>query len=160
MPATEGTPSPRTGVRLGIDPGSVRVGVARSDPAGTVSVPVTTVLRGRNDVTELVALVDEYEAIEVVVGSPLSLNGKPGPSATVAMEFARRLAEAIPHIPVRVVDERLTTVEATRALQSSGKNAKQSRSVVDQAAAAILLQHVLDAERMTGHSPGTIVRTS
>jgi putative holliday junction resolvase len=143
-------------VRLGIDVGSVRIGVAACDPAGSIATPVETVRRGVGDLDRLGALAREYEAVELVVGLPLSLSGAPGKAAGLAREFAVRLAGAVP-VPVRMVDERLTTVDATRTLRESGLAGKRHRSVIDQAAAVIILQNALDAERSTGIPPGVSV---
>jgi putative holliday junction resolvase len=148
----------RRGIRIGIDVGSVRIGVARSDPEGMLAVPVETVPRGRGDIQAIVGLVSDYEAIEVLVGFPLGMNGKPGKAAAIAEQFAATLAQALPLISVRLVDERLTTVQAQRGLKSAGISTRQGRNVIDQAAAAIILQYALDAERAAGEPIGTIVR--
>jgi putative Holliday junction resolvase len=146
-----------TGVRLGIDPGDARIGVARCDAAGILATPVETVRRGRGDLDRIAELREEHEAVEVVVGLPRSLSGKEGPAAgevgTKAPEQGRRRGER----PVRLVDERLTTVSAESMLRASGRTAKNQRSVVDQAAAVLILQHVLDTERRTGAAPGQLL---
>ena len=135
-------------MRLGVDVGRVRVGVARSDPDGMIAVPVETVQR-RGDagpvVDRIVVIAAEVDAIEVVVGLPISLSG--GDTASTA--DSRAVAEAIAArgLSVRLVDERLTTVSAQSALRASGRTTRGSRGVVDQVAAVILLQHALDAER-------------
>ena len=148
----------RSGVRLGVDVGSVRIGVARSDPAGILASPLETVKRGKGDLDRLVALVGEYEAVEVVVGLPTSLSGREGPAAEGARAFAARLARRLPADTVRLYDERLTTVTAENGLRAGGVRGRERRKVVDQAAAAVLLQAVLDGERATGRPPGEIVR--
>ncbi|TDD71444.1 Holliday junction resolvase RuvX [Actinomadura rubrisoli] len=150
----------RQGVRLGVDVGSVRVGVARCDPGGILASPLETVKSGRGDVDRLVALVAEHEAIEVVVGLPTSLSGREGPAAEAARRFARRLAERLPPETVRLYDERLTTVTAEAGLRAGGVRGQARRKVVDQAAAAVLLQAALEGERLTGSPPGEIVRGS
>ncbi|POM23241.1 putative Holliday junction resolvase [Actinomadura rubteroloni] len=147
----------RTGVRLGVDVGSVRTGVARSDPGGVLATPLETVRSGRGDVDRLVALVAEYEAVEVVVGLPTSLSGREGPAAASARRFARMLARRLPAGTVRMYDERLTTVTAESGLRASGVRGQARRKVVDQAAAVVLLQAALDAERTTGRPPGESV---
>jgi putative Holliday junction resolvase len=155
-------------VRLGVDVGSVRVGVATCDPAGLIATPVETVRRGRGDLDRLVALVVERDAVEVVVGLPTTLAGRHGAAAEAAEEFAGRLAARlagpsadggsdVPDVPVRLVDERLSTVGAQRDLQRSGVDTRRGRSVVDQAAAVIILQTALDAERHSGSAPGRLV---
>jgi putative Holliday junction resolvase len=149
----------RSGVRIGVDVGSVRIGVARSDPGGTLAVPVETVKRGKGDLDAIVALAQGYEALEILVGLPLGLSGKPGGAAEIAARFAAELALKATPIPVRLVDERLTTVQAQRGFKESGVTTRQGRSIVDQAAAAIIVQHALDSERQTGEPLGTTVRT-
>ena len=147
----------RHGVRLGIDPGEARVGVARSDPSGFLATPVETVRRGDGDVERLVALLAEEEAVEVVVGLPRSLSGGEGPAAARVREFAGRLAREVAPVPVRLCDERLTTVSAESMLRERGRKGRSRRAVVDQAAAVLILQHALDTERATGTPPGEIV---
>jgi len=136
--------------------GKVRIGVARTDFHGMLATPVETVARGDGDVGRILAIVDELEAAELIVGLPLSLSGTHTPSTDDAMSFARRLASAT-SVPVRLVDERLSTVSAHAALRASGRNAKNSRSVVDQVAAVIIVQHALDFERTAGNPPGVVV---
>ncbi|MDS1271373.1 Holliday junction resolvase RuvX [Lipingzhangella sp. LS1_29] len=149
---------------MAVDPGSVRIGVARSDPAATLAVPVTTVRRGAGDLTRIAELIVEHEAREVVVGFPASLHGGEGPAARRTRRFARELAGVVSPIPVRLVDERLTTVTAEaqlRAGASTGKigarGGRARRAVVDQAAAVVLLQGALDTEKTTGSPPGEVV---
>jgi len=142
-------------VRLGIDVGKARVGVARSDLHGMLATPVETVPRRADTVDRLVALAAEHEAIELVVGLPLSMSGADTASTADAREIAAQLAAR--GLAVRLVDERLTTVSAQRALHGAGRTTKSSRSVVDQVAAVILLQHALDHERSRGDAPGAIL---
>lgn len=146
----------RHGVRLGVDPGDARIGVARSDPSGILATPVETVRRGRGDLRRLRQLVTVEEAVEVVVGLPRSLSGSEGPAAEKTREFAAQLAERIAPVPVRLVDERLTTVTAEAMLRDQRKG-QQRRAVVDQVAAVVILQHALDTERATGRAPGEVV---
>lgn len=136
--------------------GKVRIGVARTDFHGMLATPVETVARGDGDIGRILAIVDELEAAELIVGLPLSLSGTHTPSTDDAVSFARRLASAT-SVPVRLVDERLSTVSAHSALRASGRNAKNSRSVVDQVAAVIIVQHALDFERTAGNPPGVVV---
>lgn len=147
----------RTGVRLGIDPGDARIGVARSDPSGFLATPVETVRRGAGDLARLQALVVEHEAFEVVVGLPRSLSGSEGPAAAKVREFADALARMVAPVPVRLSDERLTTVSAESMLRERGKKGAKRRAVVDQAAAVVILQHALDSERSRGSAPGEVV---
>jgi putative holliday junction resolvase len=145
----------RAGVRLGIDVGTVRIGIARSDPAGTLAVPVETVARGRGDLDRIAALVAEVEAVEVIVGLPISLSGEEGSAAAKAREFAHSLAARLSPVPIRLVDERLSTVGAQRNFHDQGMSIRRTRGRIDQAAAAIILQSALDAERSSGRPPGT-----
>ena len=147
----------RPGVRIGIDPGEARIGVARSDPTGFLATPVETVRRGRGDLSRLARLVREAEAMEVVVGLPRSLSGGEGPAAARARDFAAALAVRVAPVPVRLQDERLTTVAAEAMLRDRGKKGASRRAVVDQAAAVLILQHALDTERETGRPPGEMV---
>ncbi len=144
----------RPGVRLGLDPGDARVGVARSDPSGFLATPVETVRRGKGDLKRIAEIAVEEEAVEVVVGLPRSLSGGEGPAAEKVREFAVRLAARVAPVPVRLVDERLTTVSAEAMLRDRGKKGQQRRAVVDMAAAVMILQHALDSERATGAPPG------
>ena len=148
----------RPGVRLGIDVGTVRIGVARSDPSATLAVPVETVARGAGDLDRLAELAAEYEPVEIVVGMPLTLQGKRGPAAHAAREFAVALAGRIPGVPVRLVDERMSTVTASRGLREAGRGSRSARSVVDQAAAVVIVQYAIDSERATGRAAGELVQ--
>jgi putative Holliday junction resolvase len=147
----------RSGRRLGVDVGAVRIGVAVCDPHGMLATPVETVPAGQGDLDRIGALAAEYGVVEVVLGLPRSLSGGEGPAAAKARAFADRLVGKIQPIPVRLVDERLTTVTATRGLRESGVRGRKSRAVVDQAAAVVILQNALDAERGSGRPPGTLV---
>jgi putative Holliday junction resolvase len=151
----------RHGVRLGLDPGDARIGVARSDPSGFLATPVETLKRGRGDLARireiLTQIAEESEVLEVVVGLPRSLSGGEGPAATKVRGWAGELARAVDPIPVRLADERLTTVGAEAMLRDRGRKGADRRAVVDQVAAVLILQQVLDAERETGTAPGEIV---
>ncbi len=144
-------------MRLGIDVGSARIGVARSDPGGVLASPLATVRRGGGDVAELARLAAENNAMEIIVGLAVGLRGAEGRAAADGREFAVRLAGRTAPLPVRLADERFTTVLAHAALQSSGHDAKARRPAVDKAAAAVLLQGALDAERSTGEPAGQLV---
>lgn len=141
-----------TGVWLGVDVGTVRVGVARSDPRGVLASPVATVSRG-SGVAELARLVREHAAVGVVVGLPVTLAGREGASAAMARDYAEQLARVISPIPVELVDERLTTVAAERRLAARGVRGRARRAIVDQAAAVEILQHWLDAKRAQSDGP-------
>ncbi|NLU73707.1 Holliday junction resolvase RuvX [Streptomyces sp. HNM0575] len=149
----------RRGRRLAVDVGDARIGVASSDPDGLLATPVETV-PGRDLPAarrRLAALVTEYEPIEVVAGLPRSLNGGEGPAAAKVREFAGELARKITPVPVRLVDERMSTVTAAQDMRASGVNSKKGRSRIDQAAAVVILQNALETERMSGSPPGECV---
>lgn len=175
----------RRGVRLGVDVGSVRVGLAVSDPDGVLATPVETLARdtprpaptsdgfatppapGKGpkpirsgeapaDLRRIADEVVERAALEVLVGLPRSLSGGEGPAARAARDYARALAQLVA-VPVRLVDERLSTVAAHRSLRDAGMKGRKQRAVVDQVAAVVLLQNALDSERSTGRPPGVPV---
>jgi putative pre-16S rRNA nuclease len=150
----------RRGVRMGVDVGDVRIGVARSDPSGMIATPLETVARGKGDLARLLALATEEDAVEVVVGLPRSLSGGEGPAAAKVRDFARRIADTVAPVPVRLCDERLSTVSAEAVLRGQGRKGQRRRAVVDQAAAVVILQNALDTERGTGTPPGELVATS
>jgi len=147
----------RVGVRLAVDVGSVRIGVARCDRDGLLASPLTVVRRGAGDLDALAGLVREAEPIEVVAGLPTSLSGREGIAAAGARSFAAELAGRLAPIPVRLVDERFTTTQAHDALRRGGQDSRARRGTVDAAAAAVLLQAALDTERATGNPPGQLV---
>jgi putative pre-16S rRNA nuclease len=144
----------RSGIRLAVDVGSARIGVAKCDRDGLLASPLATVRRGRGDLDELAGLAREHEAVEVIVGLPTGLSGREGPAAAQARAFAAAIAARLDPLPVRLVDERFTTTLAHGALRQAGRDSRQRRPVVDQAAAAVILQGALDAERATGQPPG------
>jgi putative Holliday junction resolvase len=141
----------RSGTRLGVDVGKVRVGVALSDPSGLLATPVETVERANRSIERVLAIAVEHGAVELVVGLPIALSGR-----DTASTGAQKLADTSA-LAVRLVDERMTTMSANAALRASGRNAKNSRSVVDQVAAVIILQHALDFERSMARPPGELV---
>jgi putative holliday junction resolvase len=146
----ESAPDP-TGIWFGVDVGTVRVGVARSDPRGVLAVPVTTLRRDerRNtDIAELANLIVEYEAVGVVVGLPRTLAGREGRAAEMAREYGRALAQVVAPRTVHYVDERNTSITAARKLRQSGVRARAGRAVIDQVAAVELLQHWLEIHRV------------
>lgn len=143
-------------MRLAVDVGSVRIGLASCDPDGVLASPLATVRRGSGDLSEIARLAAERGAIEIVVGLPTSLSGRAGQAAVQARAFADRLAAVVDPLPVRLVDERFTTVLAEAALARGGRRSRQRRAVIDQAAAATLLQGALDAERHTGSPAGEL----
>ena len=147
----------RAGVRLAVDVGSVRIGVARCDSEGRLTSPLTMVLRGRGDLDSIARLASADDVIEIIVGLPIGLSGREGQAAASARRFAAALARQLAAVPVRLVDERFTTVIAHDALRQSGSDARARRPRVDSAAAALLLQGALDSERSTGQPPGELV---
>lgn len=153
-----GGPAMRRGARVAVDVGSVRIGVAASDQDGLTAAPVETVRRGRGDLDRLAKIISERSAVEVLVGLPRGLSGHEGAAAAAARRFATRLAGAVAPVPVRLVDERLSTVSAERGLRETGVRRRRRRSVVDQAAAVVILQSALDAERSSGRPPGQPVQ--
>lgn len=151
----------RRGRRIAVDVGEARIGVASCDPDGILATPVETV-PGRDvpgALRRLAAIVAEYEPIEVVVGLPRSLKGTEGPAAAKARAFARALAQAVAPVGVRLVDERMTTVTAAQGLRASGVGSRKGRSVIDQAAAVVILQSALETEQASGKPPGESVET-
>jgi putative Holliday junction resolvase len=131
---------------LGLDLGSRRIGVAVCDSARTVATGVTAVERSGDigrDHAALKSLVEEYEAVGVVVGVPYSLSGAPGPAATAILDEVAHLRADL-GVDIETVDERLTTVAAAGALRASGRSSRAARGVIDQTAAAVLLQSWLD----------------
>jgi putative Holliday junction resolvase len=143
------------GVRLGVDVGKVRVGVAVCDPDGILATPLLTLQRDPategervpGDISEIARLIDEYQAREVVVGLPVNLAGREGPAALEVRAYVDRLAGAIAPVPVRLADERMSTVVASRRLSERGVRGRRQRAVVDQAAAVEILQSWLDTQR-------------
>lgn len=159
-PDRPGTDDPGGGRRLGVDVGSVRVGVALSDPSPVLATPLVTLSRDRKsgaDVDRLAALVEEYAVVEVVVGLPRTLADRHGKAAEAATGYAAELARRVAPVPVRLADERLTTVAAGRMLTQRGVRGRKQRAVVDQVAAVEILQGWLDARaaalRGTGGAP-------
>lgn len=142
------------GVRLGVDVGTVRVGVAICDPDGILATPLVTVARDvtgssgpSSDMAEITRLVREHDVVEVIVGLPVNLAGKEGPAAVAIRQYAERLASAVDPVPVVFADERMSTVTATRRLSERGVRGKRQRAVVDQVAAVEILQTWLDSHR-------------
>jgi putative Holliday junction resolvase len=146
----------RTGVRLALDWGDARIGVAACDREGLLAFPVATVRAGDSAVVDIAALVAEHAPIELIIGLPRSLAGGDGPAAQQMRSHAKILAGTL-DIPVRLVDERLTTVTAARRLREGGKKAKQQRGLIDAASAVAILEHALALERAQGRAPGELV---
>ena len=147
----------RRGTRIGVDVGRARVGVARCDPDGLLATPVETVQRDEAAIRRVAAIADEHDALEILVGLPLNMRGEDTASTTDAREFAAGIVAASAR-PVRLVDERLSTVSAHAALRDSGRSQRSSRSIVDQVAAVVLLQQAIDVEKSTGRPAGHPIR--
>lgn len=146
----------RRGTRIGIDVGKARVGVARCDPDGMLAVPVETVPRSETSIDRILQLIAEWEPLEIVVGLPVNMRGE----ETLSTDDARAFAEELQRhsgLDIRMVDERLSTVSAHTALRASGRTQKNSRSIVDQVAAVVLLQHAVDTEKSTGMPAGALI---
>ncbi|MGO1435003.1 MAG: Holliday junction resolvase RuvX [Canibacter sp.] len=154
-----------SGVCLGIDVGKARIGVARCDFHRMLATPVETVRRDhdthQHDIQRILSLVEEFEATEVIVGLPLNMRGERTASTEDAVGFAQLIATALRSAgsatTVRMVDERLSTVSAQAQLHTVGKNTKQSRTVIDQAAAVVILQHAIDSDKAQGQPVGSTV---
>lgn len=144
----------RRGRRLGVDVGDVRIGVAVSDPDGILATPVETVAAGPGAVGRLAALVRELDVMECVVGLPMGLSGREGPAAIKVRAFCVELRTAIAPVPIRLFDERMSTVSANNLLRQGGRSTRATRTIVDQAAATVILQTALDSERIRGSAPG------
>ncbi len=161
MPHTDRSVSAPRGVRLALDWGQARIGVAACDPAGTLAYPVQTVAAGPDAHRELSRLLAEYEPSEVIVGLPRSLDGTEGIAAGKIRqrvgEFADFLRAEGHDATIRLVDERLSTVTASRRMSASGKSTRKQRSVIDQGAAMAILESVLEREASTGISPGEVL---
>ncbi len=144
-------------MRLGVDVGEARVGLAASDPSGILATPVATLPRDLDSLTDLDEIVTQArdrQAIEVVIGLPRTLSGTEGVAAQAIRGYATALHRRLGGIPVRLVDERLSTVDAHRSLHASGVPGRAHRARVDQAAAVVILQAALDTERSTGRPAG------
>lgn len=155
MRPPDGSPGEQGGVLLGVDVGEVRVGLAASDPGGVLAHPVATLARddeGGTDLDRITVEVRDRGAVGVVVGLPRSLSGEEGVAAGRARRYAVALQRRL-EVPVRLWDERLTTVDAHRALRASGVRGRDQRGIVDQAAATLILQGALEA-RSAGRLPG------
>ena len=144
------------GSRLAIDVGTVRIGLAVSDPDSIVSTPWPALVRSKllvESLQEILSLISENGVIEVYVGDPLSLSGVETASTQDARKFALQLAE-LTSVPVRLVDERLTTVTASAKLRLNGKNAKAAKSLIDSASAVEILEQALNFSKQSGKPAG------
>lgn len=146
----------RTGVRLCLDLGSKRIGVARSDRDGRLALPVTVLDAEADWHADLEAILAEQPVLEMLVGLPISLRGAEEVAATMMRARIAALQVAFPDTPIRIVDERLTSSTANRQLRAAGHDAKSSRTIVDAIAAADLLEFALESERRTGEPVGEL----
>ena len=144
------------GVRLAMDVGTVRIGVAKSDPDGMLAVPLETIVAGEQAIARAIELIRDQRPIVVYVGNPISLKGQATASTDAAIEFAQALVAEVSRsldigaLSVRMIDERLSTVSAQRGLHEAGRTHKSSREVIDQAAAIVILEHALESEKRQG----------
>jgi putative holliday junction resolvase len=148
----------RKGKRLAIDVGTVRIGLASCDPDGILSSPISALSRSESSfesVQAIVSLVNELDVIEVLVGDPISLSGSATSSTRDARQLAAEIASVI-SVPVRLVDERLTTVSAQTKLRQSGISSRDAKSLIDSASAVEILEQALNTERSTGKAPGVL----
>ncbi|MET0448380.1 MAG: Holliday junction resolvase RuvX [Aeromicrobium sp.] len=144
----------RRGRRLGVDVGDARIGVAVSDPDGILATPVETVPAGPGAIKRLAELAQEHEVLECIVGLPMGLSGREGPAAVKVRAFCDDLSVAIDPVPIRLFDERMSTITADTMLRHTGRSARGKRTVIDQAAATVILQTALDSDRTRGSAPG------
>lgn len=152
------------GVKLGVDVGTVRVGVAICDRDSILATPYKTLdrnARKNSDVRVIAKLAEELEAVQVIVGLPRTMKGEEHSSARMATEYALLVATELAArgltVPVNLVDERLSSVTAHRSLHEAGMSSRNHRKVVDQVAAAGILQHAIDMQKARGADVGSRV---
>ena len=148
------------GSRLAIDVGTVRIGLAVSDPDSILSTPLPALIRSKlltETLQEILSLISDNGVIEVYVGDPLSLSGEETASTQDARQFALQLAE-LTSVPVRLVDERLTTVTASSKLRLNGLNAKAAKDLIDSASAVEILEQALNVSKKSGKPASLRVR--
>lgn len=146
----------RSGRRLAIDVGKVRIGVAASDQHSILASGIETVQRNsdlRTSVIRILEIIGEVQPIEIYVGLPISMQGQATDSTRDAIEFAKSLAGSS-SIPIRFIDERMTTISAANSLKLSGRSSKSGRKVIDQIAATVILEQAIEIEKLTGSVPG------
>lgn len=149
--------SMREGVRLALDWGSARIGVAACDRSAILAFPVSTLRADDTVWSEISGLVDDYAPIELLVGLPVALSGREELAARSVAGIADDLARRVAPLPVRLVDERMSSAAAHRSLAGAGRNSRQRRAVIDQAAAVAILESALAYEQRTGTPPGRLV---
>ncbi|MDR2620412.1 MAG: Holliday junction resolvase RuvX [Propionibacteriaceae bacterium] len=131
-------------MRLALDWGAARIGIAACDAAGLLAYPVETVPNDAQTLTRIAALVEQYQPVELVMGLPLDLRGQEAVAARNIRERAQEVADGV-QLPIRLLDERLTTAQAAKQLRASGRNARKAKGVIDQAAAVALLWSLLES---------------
>ena len=143
----------RLGRRIGVDFGVARIGVAVSSVDGIICSPLATLQNNEEALSSLLELISEQEPIEIYVGLPLNLQGEHTQSTVLAIAFAKQLFQS-GVTNLRLVDERMSTRAAQSQLHASGKNSRQSKGVIDAAAATLIVESALSYERATGQIPG------
>ena len=151
-------PVPVSGVRLAFDVGTVRIGVARCDERGMLALPLDSIPAGVGAIPAIVRLVSDWEVTGILVGLPLMMDGSSGLAAVSARAWAAEVATAVA-VPIQLVDERLSTIAAQRALHDAGRNVRSSRALIDSASAVILLQSYLDSVGSAlGYTQGEVLK--
>ena len=146
--------------RFALDVGTVRIGVAKSDPDGILASPVSTIEAGTGALTQVLQLITEFAPAVVYVGLPVNLQGVKTPSTQMAIAFANELAGAVAHeIEVRLIDERLSTKQANLHMRDLNISTKKSRKFIDQVAAVAILDAALDYERSHNERAGRDLAT-
>lgn len=152
----------RIGRRLAVDVGKVRLGIALCDREAILASPLDAIARSsslEDTVISIAKLVHQYEVIEVYVGDPISLSGKETESTGDARSIASELSKSVA-IPVRMIDERFTTVTAASKLRAAGVRARDSKTIIDSASAVEILETALSSEKSSGFAPGQLVGDS
>lgn len=135
---------------IGIDHGDARIGVAVSDELGMLAHPLETIaVSEKEPLGRIAEIVADKKIGVIVLGLPKNMDGTAGPATEKVRAFAEKLRAKVPGCDIRLWDERLTTVAAQKSLQAAGRTAKQSRGMIDQAAAQLILQGWLDSQNMT-----------
>ena len=134
------------GRRLGIDFGQVRVGIALCDVDGLLATPLATIKNDKKLLSEIAKLIDEYQISGIFLGKPKHLSGVEGATVELVASFAEQLRDSF-GLPITFVDERLTSIQAERALKSAGKDSRESRGLVDQLSAVAILQLGIEMEK-------------
>lgn len=147
----------RLGVRLAIDWGKARIGVARCDAQCLLCFPVETISTNKKAIGRIAELVEQYEPLEVILGLPIDLRGELGPAAQTMLANANRIAKAIHPVPLCLADERLSTAQAARKIEHTGLDTRNRRSIIDQQAAVEILENCLATEAKTGNRPKIVV---